>query len=225
VPAAKHDAFIAAYTAEAARLYRRIVKNRDYTSIVSERHYARLLALADDARAKGAAIKVIDPANELEGGAIGASASRKIAPVLLMSVNDGMSIMQEEIFGPLLPVEPYASLEEAIAKVNDRPRPLALYYFDRDARRVGEVLERTVSGGASVNDTIFHVAQEGLPFGGIGPSGMGSYHGHDGFKTFSHARGVFHQAALAPTDLLSPPYGARFDTIIATLIRRFKGWR
>ena len=128
--------------------------------------------------------------------------------------------MREEIFGPVLPVVPYDTLGDAIAFVNERPRPLALYYFDSDRARVDQVLRRTVSGGASVNDTIFHFAQEGLPFGGIGPSGMGGYHGRDGFRTFSHGKGVFLQSRFAPTDMLVPPYGALFRRLI-----RFALWR
>jgi len=129
-------------------------------------------------------------------------------------------VMQEEIFGPVLPILTYRSLEEAIGYVNDHPRPLALYYFDDDRARVDLVLRSTVSGGASVNDTIFHFAQEGLPFGGIGESGMGSYHGYEGFRTFSHGKGVFLQARRNFTDLLMPPYGARFRRLIGFAVRR-----
>jgi coniferyl-aldehyde dehydrogenase len=128
--------------------------------------------------------------------------------------------MREEIFGPVLPIVAYDHLEDAIAFVNERPRPLALYYFDADKARVRQVLARTVSGGASINDTVFQFAQEGLPFGGIGPSGMGGYHGRDGFRTFSHGKGVFVQSRLALTDMLVPPYGGLFRRMI-----RFAVWR
>jgi coniferyl-aldehyde dehydrogenase len=130
------------------------------------------------------------------------------------------ALMREEIFGPILPVVPYDTLEAAIAFVIARPRPLALYYFDDDRARMDQVLQGTVSGGASINDTIFHFAQEGLPFGGIGASGMGSYHGYEGFRTFSHGKGVFLQARRNFTDLLMPPYGARFRRLIGFAVRR-----
>jgi acyl-CoA reductase-like NAD-dependent aldehyde dehydrogenase len=128
--------------------------------------------------------------------------------------------MREEIFGPVLPVVPYDTLENAIAFVNARPRPLALYYFDQDRARVGKVLRETVSGGVSINDTVLHFAQDGLPFGGVGESGMGSYHGYEGFRTFSHGKGVFLQSRWTVTDLLVPPYGDLFKRLI-----RFAVWR
>ena len=113
----------------------------------------------------------------------------------------------------------YDTLEEAIAYVNARPRPLALYYFDDDRARIRHVLQHTVSGGVTVNDTVYHFAQEELPFGGIGASGMGSYHGRDGFNTFSHAKGIFLQSRLTPTSLLTPPYDAWFQRILRFVIR------
>src|SRR5690606_29085212 len=109
---------------------------------------------------------------------------RKIAPTLLLDVNDDMAVMQEEIFGPVLPIVPYDRLDDAIAYVNARPRPLALYYFDDDARRARTVLERTVSGGVAINETLLHFGIDDLPFGGVGASGMGAYHGKEGFETF-----------------------------------------
>jgi len=136
-----------------------------------------------------------------------------------------MRIMQEEIFGPLLPIVTYRDLDEAISYVNARPRPLALYYFDTDRARITDVLARTVSGGAAVNDTFLHAAQDDLPFGGIGPSGMGAYHGRDGFRTFSHAKGTFRQSRITLTSLLEPPYGRRFRRLIRYAIWRYGGRR
>jgi acyl-CoA reductase-like NAD-dependent aldehyde dehydrogenase len=214
------DAFVEAYRDAAARLYPRLVDNRDYTSIVNARHYDRLSALVADAREKGARIEAIDPAGELPAGEIGSSNTRKIAPVVLTGLTDAMAIMQEEIFGPLLPVVGYRSLEDAIAYVRTRPRPLALYYFDHDSTRIGRVLDLTVSGGVTVNDTIYHFAQESLPFGGIGPSGIGAYHGREGFRTFSHAKAVFHQRRFTLADLLAPPYGAWFNRLTRLALRR-----
>ena len=144
---------------------------------------------------------------------------RKIAPVVVTGVTDEMAIMRDEIFGPVLPVVAYDTLEDAVAYVNARPRPLALYYFDSDRSRVDRVMQRTVSGGASVNDTVLHFAQEGLPFGGIGPSGMGAYHGRDGFRTFSHGKGVFLQSSWNFTDFLAPPFTGLFRRLIGFAVR------
>jgi coniferyl-aldehyde dehydrogenase len=221
-PAGMVDTFAAQFARTAGSFYPRILDNPDYTAIINDRHYRRLLDLVDDARAKGARVTVIDPANEL-GGTLGSERSRKIAPVVLTGVSDQMAVMQNEIFGPVLPVVGYVSLDEAIGYVNARPRPLALYYFDGDSARIEKVMRETVSGGATVNDTVLHFAQENLPFGGIGPSGMGAYHGREGFHTFSHARGTFLQSRLTVTSLLSPPYGKTFKSLIGYAIRRAAG--
>jgi coniferyl-aldehyde dehydrogenase len=141
-------------------------------------------------------------------------------PTLLWNVSDQMTVMQEEIFGPVLPVVTYRSLDEAIEYVNARPRPLALYYFDRNSKRVEAVLARTTSGGVTVNDTIFHIAQNDLPFGGVGASGMGSYHGFDGFLTFSKKKGVFLQSRFTTLGMLRPPYGALARRVSDFLIGR-----
>lgn len=217
------DAFVRAFQDAAAQFYPRFVDNTDYTSIVNQRHYDRLVHLVQDARTRGAGLFITDPARELAGDEIGAPAARKIAPVVLTGVTGEMEVMQEEIFGPLLPVIGYDTLEDAIAFVNARPRPLALYYFDGSRRRVGQVMKRTVSGGVSVNDTLLHFAQEGLPFGGVGPSGMGAYHGREGFRTFSHGKGVFLQSRWNFTDLLAPPYANRFRRLIGFAVRRNGG--
>lgn len=217
------DTFVRAFQDAAAQFYPRLVDNADYTSIVNQRHYDRLMHLAADARTRGARLFITDPARELAGVEIGAPAARKIAPLVLTGVNDDMAIMQEEIFGPLLPVIGYDALEDAIAFVNARPRPLALYYFDGNSSRVEQVMQRTVSGGVSVNDTVLHFAQEGLPFGGVGPSGMGAYHGREGFRTFSHGKGVFLQSRWTLTGLIAPPYGPRFRRAIRFAVRRNGG--
>jgi coniferyl-aldehyde dehydrogenase len=134
-------------------------------------------------------------------------------------VNDDMRVMQEEIFGPVLPIVPYRSIDDAIEYVVSRPRPLALYYFDTDRRRVETVLERTVSGGACVNETMLHFGIDDMPFGGVGPSGMGAYHGREGFETFSHKKSVLYQAKWNATGLLSPPYGERIEKLLGFLLR------
>ncbi|QJR15177.1 coniferyl aldehyde dehydrogenase [Usitatibacter palustris] len=213
VPEERVAEFVDAAKASVARLYPRIADNPDFTSIVNDRQHARLAGYVDDAAAKGARVVELNPAGE------DLKATRKIAPRLLLDVNDTMTVMREEIFGPLLPIIPYKSLDEAIAFVNARPRPLALYVFDHDGGNVDRVLAETVSGGVSVNETILHIAQDDLPFGGVGPSGMGRYHGREGFETFSHLKSVFHQSRLNGLALFRPPYGKRFESLVKFLFR------
>ena len=133
-----------------------------------------------------------------------------------------MKVMQEEIFGPLLPIKAYQKVDDAIDYINAHDRPLGLYYFGTDTAERDRVLERTTSGGVTVNDVVMHVAQEELPFGGIGPAGMGAYHGHDGFREFSHRKSIFHQMKrdIAPLRMLRPPYGAGIARFLATQIKR-----
>ncbi len=185
----------------------------DYTSIVNERHYARLCGYVDEARAQGAAIV------ELAPGVAADAVSRRLPPLALLQVSDGMRVMQKEIFGPLLPLVSYANLDAAITWVNARPRPLALYYFDNDRSRIDRVLNETVAGGVTINDSILHIAQDDLPFGGVGPSGMGSYHGFSGFETFSVRKAVFYQSRFSGIGLFKPPYGALFERLLRILLR------
>jgi coniferyl-aldehyde dehydrogenase len=217
VPAARADAFVAAVSAAIAAMYPSLAANPDYTAIVNVRHYQRLTALVDDARAKGARIIALNPANEALD-----PAARKLAPTLILGVDDTMQVMHEEIFGPLLPVETCEGLDEAIRKVNARPRPLALYWFGDDPAHRDRVLRETHAGGVTVNDTLLHFANEALPFGGVGPSGQGAYHGERSFLTFSKEKPVFSQSRFAGTRLLYPPYGAMFDRALGSL-RRLKG--
>ena len=130
-----------------------------------------------------------------------------------------MAVMREEIFGPLLPILPYDTLDEAIAYVNRHPRPLALYWFGKSSARRDQVLRSTISGGVTINDACWHVAQENLPFGGVGASGSGAYHGEHGFRTFSKEKPVLHQARFNGFGLLRPPYGRHFATMIGLLKR------
>ena len=215
LPAGKERDFIAAARSEVARLYRSIESNRDYSSIISQRHYERLKSLLEECRSGGALIESLhaDPAVLYPD-------SRKIAPVAILRATGEMRIMREEIFGPLLPVVSYSGLDDAIRYVNERPRPLALYYFDHDSARVNRVLKETVSGGVTVNDTLFHIAQDSLPFGGVGHSGMGHYHGKEGFETFSKKKAVFFQTRLNGIGLLKPPYGKMFERIMGIMISR-----
>ncbi|HEX7665356.1 MAG TPA: coniferyl aldehyde dehydrogenase [Polyangiaceae bacterium] len=213
VPKAKLDAFVEACKTSVAKMYPKLGSNDDYTSIVNEQHYKRLTGYLDDAKAKGAKIVEINPGGEtLDAG------KRKIAPTLVVTPAEDTQIMQEEIFGPILPVKTYDKLEDAIDYVNDHPRPLALYLFSHDSDKVEAVLEKTVSGGVSINATMLHIAQDDVPFGGVGPSGMGHYHGKEGFDTFTKKKAVFYQGRLNGAALLRPPYGKVIDLLLGFLI-------
>ena len=212
VSADKRDRFVEAMRSATATLYPSLVRNDDYSAIVNDRHRARLQGYLDDARERGATLVPISPTGESFE-----DAGRKMDPVLVLDPSEKMRVMQEEIFGPILPLVPYTSLEQAIGYVNDHPRPLALYYFDDDGDRVQQILERTHSGDVSVNTCLLHFAIDDLPFGGIGPSGMGAYHGVEGFRTFSHAKSVFTQSRIDTTGLLAPPYGSTTDQLLKVL--------
>jgi acyl-CoA reductase-like NAD-dependent aldehyde dehydrogenase len=209
----RRDALVESIVAHTRKAYPTIKDNPDYTSVVSARHYGRLKGLVADAESRGAKRITVAP----DGEQLPDDAHR-LAPTILLDVNDGMRVMQEEIFGPVLPVMTYKSLEEAIRYVNEHPRPLALYYFDDDAERARDVLERTISGGACVNETMMHFAIDDIPFGGVGPSGLGAYHGIEGFETFSHKKGVFLQSRLNAAGLLAPPYGEKLNKLLKILI-------
>ncbi|MGO9768627.1 MAG: coniferyl aldehyde dehydrogenase [Roseiarcus sp.] len=195
-----------------ARMYPTLASNRDYTAIVSERHRQRLIALVQEARAAGAEIIEVNPAGETFD-----AASRKLEPTLVIGAPETTRLMREEIFGPVLPILEYERLEDAVAIVNRGERPLALYWFGRDAARCDRVLRETVSGGVTVNDCMLHLVQEEQPFGGVGASGMGAYHGEWGFRTFSKLKPVFHQARWNAVGLLQPPYGRTFDWLLRAL--------
>lgn len=205
VPEDREDQVVEGLTRAAATMYPRLIDNPDYTAIINDRHHQRLTGWLADARAKGARIETVNPAGE----DFTATNSRKMPLHIVRDVTDDMILMQEEIFGPILPLRRYGDIDGAIAEVNHRDRPLGLYYFGSDAAERRRVLDRTVSGGVTLDDVIFHIGQEDLPFGGIGPSGMGAYHGRDGFRTFSHARAIYRQSRLDIAKLagLKPPYG------------------
>ncbi len=214
VPQDRVEAFAQHLERAVAALYPRLAANPDYSSIVSERHYARLQGLLADASAKGARILTLNPAGETF-----TAAARKLAPTLVMGVTAEMKLMQEEIFGPILPVMAYQGIEEAIAHINRHERPLALYWFGEDGANRERVLAQTISGGVTVNDCIWHIAQEDQPFGGVGASGSGCYHGEWGFRTFSKEKPVFIQPRLNGMFLVYPPYGRRFERMLALLKR------
>jgi coniferyl-aldehyde dehydrogenase len=216
-PADKIGGFVEAAKSAVHQMFPTIRDNPDYTAVVADRHYERLTGYVDDARAKGADIVEINPAGE----DLRQQPHRRMAPTLILNPTDDMKVMQEEIFGPLLPVKAYQKVDEAIDYVNAHNRPLGLYYFGSDSDERDKVLDRTTSGGVSVNDVVMHVVQEELPFGGIGPAGMGAYHGHDGFREFSHRKSVFHQMKNDfGLRMLRPPYGAAISKYLASQIKR-----
>jgi acyl-CoA reductase-like NAD-dependent aldehyde dehydrogenase len=214
LPAGKELEFVAAARAVVTRCYPDLEHTADYSSIINARHFARLISYLDDARAKGAEVIGLAPADARSD-----AQSRRLPPCVVLRVDDTMAVMQEEIFGPLLPLVSYRNLGAAIAYVNARPRPLALYYFDHDSANIRRVLTETVSGGVTVNDTILHIAQDSLPFGGVGASGMGQYHGREGFDTFSKTKAVFRQSRVNGMRLFMPPYGRLFDRLVRILLR------
>ncbi len=216
VPAGKERAFAEATGAALKRMLPTLLDNDDYTSIVAERHYERLRGYLDDARAKGAELIEINPAGE----DFTHQPHYKLPPTLLLNVREEMKVMQEEIFGPLLPILGYRDLDEVIAFVNARPRPLATYYFGREDENCRRYLDRTHSGGVMLNDVAMHAGVEDLPFGGVGASGMGSYHGRAGFETFSHRRAVFRSPRISIGGLIAPPYGPRMRKIVQWMLRR-----
>jgi coniferyl-aldehyde dehydrogenase len=216
VPEEKVGEFVASASKAVSAMFPTMKDNPDYTSIVNQRHFDRLTGYLDDARAKGAEIVELNPAKE----DFSQQPFHKIPPTLVLNPTDDMKIMQDEIFGPLLPVKTYKQVEEPIGYVNGHDRPLGLYYFGRDAGEQDHVLTRTTSGGVSVNDVVMHVSMEDLPFGGVGPSGMGSYHGIDGFRTFSHAKAVFQQAKMDVAAMMRPPYGDKILKFMAGQIKR-----
>ncbi|MHA7871333.1 MAG: aldehyde dehydrogenase family protein, partial [Hyphococcus sp.] len=207
-PAVKLDQTVDAIVAAARDMFPEIDTTTDYTSIISDRHFARLKALVDEARDSGARIVETGSANALHP-------QRKLPLTLVIDPPAGIGVMKEEIFGPILPIVPVASQADAVAKINSGDRPLALYWYGEDAAARDTVLQQTVSGGVTVNDSLWHFAQEHLPFGGVGKSGIGAYHGEAGFETFSHMKPVFYQSKFASGGLLQPPYTEKTDRILS----------
>jgi coniferyl-aldehyde dehydrogenase len=207
---------VAALRGATAKLFPTMKDNPDYTSVINQRHYERLNALVTDAEAKGAKIERLNPAGE----DFSQQEHRRMEPILVLNPSEDMKVMQDEIFGPILPIKTYASIGEAIGYINAHPRPLGLYYFGSDAAEEAQILDTTTSGGVTINDVVFHVAQEDLPFGGVGPSGMGAYHGHDGFMEFSHKKAVYRQIGADLLAVTRPPYGAQFRKLISGRITK-----
>ena len=206
-PAANLDAMVEALAVSVRRLYPEIDSTSDYTAIISPRHFARLKAMVAEAKDAGAKVVEVGSSNALDP-------QRKLPFTIVVDPPQHLALMKEEIFGPILPVLGVSGRDDAIARVNAGDRPLALYWFGTDEKARDDALRRTISGGVTVNDTLWHVAQEHLPFGGVGKSGIGAYHGEKGFETFSHMKPVFYQSKFASNKMLYPPFSAKTDKLL-----------
>lgn len=217
VPQEKTGAFVEAATSAVATMFPSGMKdNDDYTSVVNQRHYDRLMGYLEEAKSKSAEVIEINPTGEN----FSQQPHHKIPPHIIVDPSEDLQVMQDEIFGPILPIKSYSETKDAVAYINSKPRPLGLYYFGEDSAEQEQVLNGTTSGGVTVNDVIFHVAQEDLPFGGVGPSGMGAYHGRDGFYEFSHKKAVFKQTGSEIVKMMRPPYTNSFRKQIKGKIKR-----
>lgn len=212
VPKGQAGTVAAKLATAVARLYPTLRDNPDYTAIISDRHFQRLRAMIAEARDAGADITEINPAGEDLG-----TTSRKLLPTLVSNAGPDLRLMREEIFGPVLPIVEYATVNDAISHVNQSDRPLALYWFGSDSGNRQRILRETVAGGVTINDCMLHLVQENQPFGGVGASGMGAYHGQWGFRTFSKEKPVFLQSRLSAGALLRPPYGKTFERLFGLL--------
>lgn len=212
----QRDAFIQAAQKAATEFYPKLVDNPDYTRIITERHYNRLVSIIDEVRDKGGQVVEVNPASE------NCSVENRVFPPTIVADCPPDSVaVTEEMFGPVLPVVTYRTMEEAIGYINERPRPLALYYFSNNKPQMRRVLKGTISGGVTVNGCIYHLPQNNLPFGGVGDSGMGAYHGLDGFETFSKKKAIFFQSQFSLTRYMRPPYGKLAHFFIGFLLRNF----
>jgi coniferyl-aldehyde dehydrogenase len=216
VPESRLEAFLEACRRTFSAQYPSVVANPDYNSMINTRHYQRVLGYIEEARQVGARVIELNPAREDRAD----PARRKIPLHIVVDPADELRLMQEEIFGPVLVVKRYRDLGDCIAFINARPRPLALYWFGRDEAERERVLRETASGGVSINNVLMHFACDDLPFGGVGASGMGHYHGFDGFRTFSHAKAVFREGRVNLAKLAGtlPPFGARLAKLLDSQI-------
>jgi coniferyl-aldehyde dehydrogenase len=211
------ESWIQASIQSIAEMFPSFFDNDDYTSIINERHFKRLLNYLDDAEKKGARLIEFNPAKEDEED----RTYFKMLPTIILGVNEDMLVMQEEIFGPIIPIKTYSKIEDTVDYVNGHERPLGLYYFGNDKTEEAFILNNTISGGVTLNDVVFHVSQEDIPFGGIGPSGMGHYHGLEGFKRFSHAKSIYKQSSIdTVVKLTRPPFTDFFDRLITSRIKK-----
>jgi coniferyl-aldehyde dehydrogenase len=219
VPEESLDEVISLAQSIVGEMYPTLLDNPQYTSVINKRHHDRLSGYIADAEHRGLQVIPINPADE----SFDTSSTHKMPPTLVINPDDEASCMQEEMFGPVLPIKTYRSFDDTIDYINSHPRPLAAYYFGTDAAEENAFIKRTTSGGVCVNDVMFHMLQKDLPFGGVGPSGMGAYHGIEGFKTFSHAKSVYKQTLSFNVSKLGgflPPYGAATEKAIKQQVKR-----
>ena len=217
LPRGTEDSFVAFATKAVHDMYGVLKENSDYSSIINARHFDRLKSWIEDAKRKGARVIVLNPADE----DFTDSDLHRLPPSLILDVNEEMTVMQEEIFGPLLPIKTYDNIEEAITYVRKHPSPLALYYFGNDLAEERSVIDGTTSGGVTINDCLAHGFINTVPFGGIGPSGMGAYQGKTGFLTFSHARSVYRQSRSSQAEhVIRPPFGPQARAFLLEAITK-----
>jgi coniferyl-aldehyde dehydrogenase len=205
LPEGKVEAFIEEAHLVLSRCYESLLDNPDYTSVINERHWQRLKGYIDDLEARKVRIEVFNPARE----SFDDPGKHKLPFVMPVEPDEDSLIMQDEIFGPMLSIKTYQSLDKVIEFINNKPRPLALYYFGKDKREIEALCQRTTSGGVTINDCVQHAACSDLPLAGVGNSGMGAYHGHHGFLQFSHSKAVYRQGLFSMSSLIRPPYGER----------------
>jgi coniferyl-aldehyde dehydrogenase len=205
------EAFISACKVSVNKMFPDLSSDPEYTHIITQRHADRLRDILHDAKEKGARIV---PMHESH------CSGRRVLPALIINANNQCRVTEEEIFGPLLSVVSYSKLQDVVDEINNNPRPLALYYFGENKQEINKLTHETVSGGMVANDMIAHILQDDLPFGGVGDSGTGSYHGYDGFKNFSHAKAIYSQSKLDPFKVVRPPYGKVLNIAINQLIKR-----
>lgn len=217
VPQQRRDELVQATQAAAHAAYPTFKDNPDYTTVHNERHYQRMQTLLEDAKSKGA--EILPASSQAEAPD---AQTRTMPPMLVLNATPEMTLMQEEIFGPILPIITYNTLDDAINYVNDGERPLAMYFFGQQKAEQDRVLKDTIAGGVTINDTLYHLADGKLPFGGIGASGMGHYHGHHGFITFSKQKPVFYQPKLTVLDKFSAPYGKVVNLFLRVLVGKPK---
>ena len=219
VPEEKLEDVIGEAQIAVAAMYPKLLDNEQYTSVVNERHFQRLTGYLEEARQRGTRVISINSGGEDFSSQQG---TYKIPPTLVVKPDLDLKVMQEEMFGPVMPILTYKDYEETIDFINAQPRPLAAYYFGSDAKEQKTLETRTTSGGMCINDVVMHVGQEDLPFGGVGPSGMGHYHGLEGFRTFSHAKSIFSQTGVNVAKLagMLPPYNKSTDKTIAAQLKK-----
>jgi coniferyl-aldehyde dehydrogenase len=215
VPEALLEPLVREVRSATRRMYPSLRDNPDYASIVNRRHVARLTGYVEDAADRGAEIVEVNPGDEDFEPRLDA----RLPLTLILNPPASATVMQEEIFGPLLPITTYGSFDEVVERVNRSPRPLALYYFGGNEEEMGRLVEGTTAGGMCINDVVVHASLESLPLGGVGASGMGHYHGFDGFREFSHAKPVYRQGRFSPMALLRPPYGDRTRRLLKWMMR------